>query len=646
MALLFALTVLAAVSLPVTRSSAASPSAGPAPAGLAELAAKFSPVLQLKQQSSACNANGDPYNPEPVGMVLGNPAIELRQRTANGDPVVTTAPNAQDLYGLDETYYLDYPGSPRSRGCNYEQDAARFSAGLPNVTYVHLATEAGHPGFALQYWFFYYFNEWNNRHAGDWEMIQFNFAQDTPQAALGHEPELIIYSQHSGGETAKWGSGKLSKDDGHPVVYVGSGSHGNYYTPNLYFGKGENGTGFGCDDATGPHRVVSPEVRLIPSTVTATDAFAWIAYEGAWGQLAGGEDDGPNGPNTTTQWTEPFTWAAEQRHSSVTVPGGAFVGGNAASFFCRGVSFGARALGFAFNWPLFTGGAASVVFLAMLGLVAVGVRDARRTVLLRTPVAGFLRQRRRFGAVLRLAIHLYRRHARGMLTLTAIYVPLGVLALVAQDVLNSVSPFSNVVDFFDARPAGVFLGLLYGSIESLAAVVFIVSAVTVGLADVDRGLDFSPWRALRGLYRNLGVLTLARLRALAIVAVLSLTIVGIPFAIRQTVRWYFIEQSIIFDRAGRAEAPARSAAAVDGEWWRSFFIVAAMSVLVALAGPVIAAALILATSLPLELVNIVNSIVYALLIPFVAIVLALTYLDLESRRHLREWEAGTHRPTS
>ncbi len=261
----------------------------PPPPGLEQLATRYAPVLQLKQQSSDCNSNGDPYNPEPVEIVLGNPAIELRQRTSSGNHVIATAPTAADLFGDNNTYYLDYPGSPRSRGCNYERDAARFSAGLPEVTYVHLATEAGHPGFALQYWSFYYFNEWNNRHEGDWEMVQLNFAQRSPEAAIGHEPELLIYSQHSGGETAKWDSGKLSKEAGHPIVYVGSGSHGNYYTPNLYFGKGEHGTGFGCDDATGPHRVVKPQTRIIPSLVTATDAYAWIGYEGAWGQLAGGE---------------------------------------------------------------------------------------------------------------------------------------------------------------------------------------------------------------------------------------------------------------------------------------------------------------------------------------------------------------------
>jgi hypothetical protein len=225
-----------------------------------------------------------------------------------------------------------------------------------------------------------------------------------------------------------------------------------------------------------------------------------------------------------------------------------------------------------------------------------------------------------------------------LLVLTAIYVPLGLTALGLQELLGHVPPFSNILDFFDARPAGTFLGLVYGSIESLIALMFVVAVLTAAIADVDRGRGLSLRRAL-GVLRRRGVaIAFARFRALAIVALLGITVVGIPIAVRQTVRWYFIEQAIIFDDATGREAAARSASAVDGEWWRSAFITLAMGALVALAGPVIAAALILGTQLPLELVNIVNMAVYALLIPYVAIVLALVYLDLEERREEREFQ--------
>ena len=48
--------------------------------------------------------------------------------------------------------------------------------------YAHVATDPAHPGkLALQYWFFYVYNDWNNLHEGDWEMIQLDFDAATAQ---------------------------------------------------------------------------------------------------------------------------------------------------------------------------------------------------------------------------------------------------------------------------------------------------------------------------------------------------------------------------------------------------------------------------------------------------------------------------------
>ena len=56
--------------------------------------------------------------------------------------------------------------------------AASPRAREPTV-YAHVATDPGHPGqLALQYWLFYVFNDWNNLHEGDWEMIQLVFDAD------------------------------------------------------------------------------------------------------------------------------------------------------------------------------------------------------------------------------------------------------------------------------------------------------------------------------------------------------------------------------------------------------------------------------------------------------------------------------------
>jgi hypothetical protein len=55
----------------------------------------------------------------------------------------------------------------------------------PAVTYAHVIGEEpedGSRGIALQYWYFYYFNDADNTHEGDWEMIQLSWDAATAPA--------------------------------------------------------------------------------------------------------------------------------------------------------------------------------------------------------------------------------------------------------------------------------------------------------------------------------------------------------------------------------------------------------------------------------------------------------------------------------
>jgi len=71
----------------------------------------------------------------------------------------------------------------------------------------------------LQYWFFYIYNDWKNKHEGDWEHITIKLKDN-------QEPEAVMYSRHYEVEAVKWE--KVEKSEGHPVVYVGLGSHASY----------------------------------------------------------------------------------------------------------------------------------------------------------------------------------------------------------------------------------------------------------------------------------------------------------------------------------------------------------------------------------------------------------------------------------
>ena len=127
--------------------------------------------------------------------------------------------------------------------------------------YAHVASEAASPGkLALQYWFFYAFNDFNNLHEGDWEMIQLNFDASDAREALSKPPVEVGYSSHEGAERASWGDEKVTLDGTHPVVFPAAGSHANKYTEDLYLGSSAE-AGVGCDDTQGPHFELRPWSR-------------------------------------------------------------------------------------------------------------------------------------------------------------------------------------------------------------------------------------------------------------------------------------------------------------------------------------------------------------------------------------------------
>lgn len=97
-----------------------------------------------------------------------------------------------------------------------------------------------HGYIALQYWFFYAFNDWRssfhgvNDHEGDWEMITVYTAPDAQGVIT---PCWLACSAHdSDGDDLRrrWDDPDLERVGEHPVIYVGAGSHANYFFRGEY----------------------------------------------------------------------------------------------------------------------------------------------------------------------------------------------------------------------------------------------------------------------------------------------------------------------------------------------------------------------------------------------------------------------------
>ncbi|HEU5321462.1 MAG TPA: hypothetical protein VFX28_11705, partial [Methylomirabilota bacterium] len=242
---------------------AAPAAAAPPTAAEVDLARTYAPVVELKDQPRPCEA-GEPYEPTDIDLLMGNDEIALRGPwdTTN---IVAVAPTAAQLGRGLFGYHLDFPGDPLRPGCDYEEWSIRLRPEAPATTYARVVTQPAYPGrLALQYWFFYVFNDWNNTHEGDWEMIQLNFDASTPREALERGPAEAGYSQHSSAERADWGDEKLDIVGGtHPVVYPASGSHANFFDSELYLMRSDQ-EGVGCDDTTGPSTAVRPAGETVP----------------------------------------------------------------------------------------------------------------------------------------------------------------------------------------------------------------------------------------------------------------------------------------------------------------------------------------------------------------------------------------------
>jgi hypothetical protein len=237
-----------------------------------------------------------------------NPPNSLR--TAGGELIA----GAGEELSLDFLRAGSYPGghpvAPDDRieaaSDDYSDQYLRLRQARPdlrNVIYGRALRR--HQRLWLQYWFFYFLNDYQlawgiDVHEGDWEMVQFRL--DENESA----PEIAVYAQHAFCEVRAWDDvGRLAgekeaeglapeeADRDRPMVYVGRGSHASFFEP------GYHPTDF--YDVTDGRRRPKTEVRL---EVIGDDGPSWVGWPGRWGGSRTGYP-GPTAPCAHDQWDNP-----------------------------------------------------------------------------------------------------------------------------------------------------------------------------------------------------------------------------------------------------------------------------------------------------------------------------------------------------
>jgi hypothetical protein len=589
------------------------------------LAERYAPVVRVVEQLEECG-HGEPYRPTDVDLLFDEPTVALRGPW-NPVDLVRIGPTADDIADLYE-YHLDFPGNALNPGCDYERWDRRLREGHDPTVYAHVASEPARPGkLALQYWLFYTYNDWNNLHEGDWEMVQVLFDAADAAEALAEQPVSVGYSQHEGAEGADWDDEKLELVDGRrPVVYPAAGSHANFFDPALFVGSsGEQGVG--CDDTRGPHLELEPKVVTIPSDASAAGAtMPWLTFEGRWGELQDAFFNGPTGPNMKTQWTEPLTWSEGWRPRAYAVPTSGVFGTGATDFFCQAVESGSRGLVKFLRNP----GLTLLVLAGLVGLAWFGIARATWR-----PVAPLRAARRRtWGQVLSAAGRMYVKRPRLFLGIGILLIPLGAVISIVQALVLGGFGLAGVDATGEGAGALVLLLVAIGLTLTLLGLGLVQAATACALILIDAGEEIGPVEAYRRALVQIRPLLGALGIAVGVWVLLTATAFLFPVALWLAVRWSLLAPVVEIEGRSAVSALRRSSELVRGHWLRVASLVGVGTVLALAAGPFLGALLILLTDAPPALLNVVAGVVYALAMPFVALTTAYVYFDARTRFEL------------
>jgi len=200
--------------------------------------------------------------------------------------------------------------------------------------YVYYGRVARRGGWTiLQYWFFYCYNSWRsgyegaNDHEADWENILV-FLYEEDDRLIPEWAGFASHDFHGDDLRRRWDdSGQLDLAHGHPVVWVGAGSHASYFQQGEYQTKialpvpnwirtlargvsffwtrilhqaARRGDGLRIpfvDYARGDGNVVGPGQEHEWEAVLIDETTPWVSrYRGLWGFFANDPTSGENAP--------------------------------------------------------------------------------------------------------------------------------------------------------------------------------------------------------------------------------------------------------------------------------------------------------------------------------------------------------------
>jgi hypothetical protein len=160
-----------------------------------------------------------------------------------------------------------------------------------------------------------------------------------------------------------------------------------------------------------------------------------------------------------------------------------------------------------------------------------------------------LRQRRDLGLIIDATLKIYSQNFAALFSLAALVMPLSIAAAIFQERLDNETGIAVAAGI---NLAQAVVGVLAGS------------AIIVAISDLDEGRPADFGRSLDAAFARFGTLIMAILRTAFHVLLFAITIVGVPWAIQRTIRWVFVQQTVMIEGARWDEALGQSAHVVIG----------------------------------------------------------------------------------
>ena len=267
---------------------------GPRPsADAVRLARRYAPTLRF--------ASGERYRPLRLEDYLTRSVLR-----AGSPPQGTISRLQPTLFSLPVTAaasYLDVRGAqPNANAALYPSIEQQLEGSRARPTiYWHLANQPATGRTAIEYWFFYLYNDFYDKHEADWEGVTVFLQNGVPIGAS--------YSQHQGRKWTPWAAASSSGNA--PSVYVARGSHANYPTPGRYAIRV-------CWTLHGRHCSPAPNLDDARGTGTAVAPSAYdlhelggTGYTGSWGSGnyvlgIGLTKDRVSDPRRRSDYSDPF----------------------------------------------------------------------------------------------------------------------------------------------------------------------------------------------------------------------------------------------------------------------------------------------------------------------------------------------------